>query len=150
MTNMLARAGRIGALRRGLVVLAALLVGVMVLLSVTRDEANLGWAWWSAFLAFGLVWLAARSATGNVAEGRADRLDERELLQRYRASRIGWTCLVVATLAVGFTLTVVADDPVLVARGGALLLSVVAGGAAVPTMLLFWAAPEPGPEDEDD
>jgi hypothetical protein len=134
--------------RRGIVAAFALAAVGMVAVSVTRDDANVSLPWWLLFTVLMAAWLAARFATGDVAEGRSDRLDERELAIRYRVVRTGYHTVWLTGLAVAVVLLVFDEIPGLANRSGPLLLSAIVAAAAVPTMLLCWAAPEPDPEDD--
>lgn len=134
--------------RRGIVVAFALAAVGMVVVSVTRDDANVSVAWWLLFVVFLAAWAAARFATGDVAEGRSERLDERELVIRYRALRTGYHAVWLTGFAVALTLLVLEEVPALVGRSGSLLFSAIVAAAAVPTMLLCWVAPEPDPDDD--
>lgn len=139
---------RTTAVRRTLVVLFALAAAGMVAVAVTRDDANVTWEWLTLLAVALATWLGARYAVGDVVEGRAERFDERELAFRHRATRVGFTVLWSAGFVVAVLLMTVGDGPPLAGRGGPLVFTVVLAGAAVPTLLLCWAAPEPDPEDD--
>ena len=134
--------------RRGIVVAFALAAAGLLAVSLTRDDANSTWEWWVLFVLLGAAWFAARYASGDIAEGRSDRLDEREREIRYRALRTGYHAVWLTGLAVAVFLQVVDDVPGLVARGGSVLFAAILASAAVPSLLLCWAPPEPDPEDD--
>lgn len=136
------------AVRRGIVVVFALAAVGLLAVSLTRDDANTTWPWWALFVLLGVAWFAARFAGGDIAEGRSERLDEREREIRYRALRTGYHAVWLTGLVVAVFLQVVDDVPGLVARGGSVLFAAIMAAAAVPSLLLCWAAPEPDPEDD--
>lgn len=136
------------AVRRGIVAAFVAAAIGMIVVSVTRDDANVSLPWWLLFVVLLAAWAAARFATGDVAEGLAQRLDERELAIRYRVVRTGYHAVWLTGLVVAIVLLVFEDIPVLAGRSGSLLFSAIVAAAAVPTMLLCWAAPEPDPEDD--
>ena len=132
--------------RRGIVGVFGLCAAGLVGLSLTREDASASWPWLVLLVVFLAAWVVARYATGDVAEGRAERLDERELAIRYRAIRTGYHAVWLTGFAVAMALLVFEEIPALAGRGGSLLFSAIFTAAAVPTMLLCWAAPEPDPE----
>lgn len=134
--------------RRALVLAFAVASVALVGVSLTRDDANTTGEWLVPLAVALAAWVTARYAVGDIAEGRAERFDERELALRQRATRVGFTVLWLAGLLVGVYLMTVGGAPSLVGRAGPLVVAVVVVGAAVPTMLLCWAVPEPDPEDD--
>ncbi len=134
--------------RRGIVVVFALAAAGLLAVSLTRDDANTTWEWWALFVLLGAAWFAARYATGDIAEGRSERLDEREMAIRYRVLRTGYHAVWLTGMTVALFLQIADNAPGLVVRGGSVLFAAIMAATAVPTLLLCWAAPEPDPEDD--
>lgn len=131
--------------RRAVTVGAVPVWGGLLVLSLTADGAENDWPWLVLLAVFLLLWVSARAAGGDIAEGRPDRLDERETEIRLRLSRTGFVAAVGGSLAAALYLLAVQDQPVLLARAGALLLTLAVGTGSVPTFLWCWSA-----EDVDD
>lgn len=134
--------------RRAVTVVAVpVWIGLLVL-SLVADGAENDWPWLVLLAAFLLLWVSARAASGDIAEGRPDRLDEREAEIRLRLSRTGFVAAVGGTLAAALYLLAVQDQPVLLARAGALLLTPAIGAVSVPTFLWCWSAEDVDDHDE--
>lgn len=129
--------------RRALTVLAALFWLLLVGLAALTDSAEGNWAWLLSLVAVAVLWAVARVATGDVANGTPERLDELENEIRWRLSRVGYVCALAAGFAGAVYLLAVQGDPELLARGGSLMLSLVVGAACVPSFLCAWTAEDP-------
>lgn len=132
--------------RRAVTVLAALAWLGLVGFAVSTDSAEDSWTWLLLLVVVVLLWAVARIATGDLADGRPERLDERESEIRWRLSRTGYLFALAASLAGGVYLLVVQSEPELLRRGASLMLSLVVGAACVPSFLWAWSAEDP----EDD
>jgi hypothetical protein len=135
------------AARRTLVVAFGLAALALAVVSITRDEADRTWEWRALFAVVALLWVAAIHATSNAAERRPpEGLDGRLLAARHRALRIGFTFLWAGGLATAGILSVDDLGVPLAPRAPTVLISLVLAGAAMPTMVLCWAAPERAPD----
>jgi hypothetical protein len=135
------------AVRRSGTVAAVLVWIVLVGLAALTDGARSSVAWLLLLVVLVALWMAARMSTGDLTDGRPERLDEREMAIRWRLSRIGYVGALTAGLLGAVFLMVADGDPDLLRRGAALVLSLVVGAACLPSFLLAWTAEN---DDVDD
>ena len=132
--------------RRAVTVLAALVWLGLVWLAAFTERAEGSWPWLLSLVMLVVLWAVARIATGDIAHGRPERLDEGENEIRWRLSRTGYLCALTAGFTGGVYLLAVQNDAELLQRSASLMLSLVVGAACVPSFLWAWSAEDP---DED-
>lgn len=139
------RVRRARPLRRGAVALGVIAWIASTTTALVIEDARSSWPWWTAFVILMAAWVGARYLTGDITEGGADRLDERELELKYRLSYTGFICVSVAGAVMAVYLVVAERNPELMMRAATLLVTLIAGAASTPTMILCWTL-----EDQDD
>ncbi|WP_242677088.1 hypothetical protein [Streptomonospora litoralis] len=136
--------------RRAVAVFWALVFAALVLSALLSEQAGIGDAWWVMYAVWLVPSVALRLMTRGIAEGPADRLDERELGFRARYLALGYYTALISGAVVAIYLVVVSHvDPGDVVRGAQLLLVAVGLAAAAPTVAFAWTAPEEEPDDLD-
>ncbi|WP_127480574.1 hypothetical protein [Nocardioides pantholopis] len=131
--------------RRALAPTAVLLGAAGWLAFVALTLADLAWDWPGlvSLVVLGASWFACRTVIGDIAERRADEVDEYELGQRNAARNAGYVAAL-GSLGVLYVLATVAlrlDDrghPELLGQLPPLVFAALLLAAATPSFLLAW------------
>lgn len=126
-----------------IVAVVTTIVGVTTLATslLVRDAVS-SLPWWLAVAALVVLWWWLRLSTGSIVDGRASRLDERELQLRHFAGWCGQLITLVLLAAITVLAHVVArtdtDQHLWLMRIGGVILSAAVVSALAPTVLLAW------------
>lgn len=145
-----------GAQRRALAPKAALLgaIAFIAFIALTATGHPYGWPGIASLVVLFAAWIGCRFLIGDIAERRADEVDEYELEQRQSARNVGYL-LALGSLAALYVLATIAhrlDEhgrPALLEQLPPLVFAALLLAAASPSFLLAWRTRRRSPDLDD-